>query len=166
MAKTRLQQSFFPFEKPHYCSPAHCCQEVVAVALFDKRAFGQADFGEFVVEKGGKADHDSAEEIENNLVVDSSFSSKNESAEQQTRQEMIHGAGLGQIVQDFVSCFVGKYEKTQIESMLDCHGKDGFEDKWQFVKVDVFEQEGHDEGVYKPYFAAVLYSVAQSLEDS
>lgn len=44
--------------------------------------------------------------------------------------------------------------------MLDCHGKDGFEDKWQFVKVDVFEEEGHDEGVYKPYFAAVLYSVA------
>lgn len=71
-----------------------------------------------------------------------------------------------QVVEALVARFVGEHEESQVLAVLDSHGEDGFEQGRQFAEVDVFEEEGHDEGVNEPDLGAVLYSIPEPFEHS
>lgn len=40
--------------------------------------------------------------------------------------------------------------------MLDGHRQNIFQKRWEFTKMDIFEEKGHNECVHEAYLAAVL----------
>lgn len=76
VAQARLQQSSVPLEQPHHYSPAHSCQHVVEVPLLHQPPL-QATPLQLPIAQSDQADHHSAEEVENDLIVYPCFFAEN-----------------------------------------------------------------------------------------
>jgi len=44
--------------------------------------------------------------------------------------------------------------------VLDGHRENIFQKRWEFFKMDIFEEKGHNESVDESYFATVLETIS------
>lgn len=79
---------------------------------------------------------------------------------------MIQRWWFREVIEGLVSWLIGEDKYTEVETMLEGHSDDGFEESGKVFKMNILEEESHNESVNETHLAAVLETVAESFKHS